>query len=238
MVSFNEGPHTANAILASLPPAEIERLLPDFVMLVSKHGEILQEPDEFMDSVYFPVVGMISMLTVLVDGESIEAATIGAEGMANIQVFLGTMRAPGRVVTQLSGRFLRMKTERFQQHLTEAPRLRAYLARYVDALLTLVSQSSACNRLHPIDQRCARWLLMTRDRAEGDEFELTQEFLSQMLGVRRASVSVSAAALQDAGLIRYRHGKITVVNRTGLEVASCECYDVIRRRFTNMYAGD
>ncbi|MEO9254785.1 MAG: cyclic nucleotide-binding domain-containing protein, partial [Tepidiformaceae bacterium] len=111
MVSFNQAPHTANAILASLPPAEIERLLPDFEILVSKHGQILQEPGEFMDSVYFPLVGMISMLTVLEDGESIEAATIGAEGMANVQVFLGTQKAPSRVVTQLTGRFLRMKTE-------------------------------------------------------------------------------------------------------------------------------
>lgn len=178
------------------------------------------------------------MLTVLEDGESIEAATIGAEGMANVQVFLGTQKAPSRVVTQLTGRFLRMKTEHFRHHLADTPRLRAYLARYVDALLTLVSQSSACNRLHPIEQRCARWLLMTLDRAEGDEFELTQEFLSQMLGVRRASVSVSASALQDAGLIRYRHGKIMIVNRAGLEAASCECYGVIRRRFTNMYIGD
>jgi CRP-like cAMP-binding protein len=236
LVLFNHAPYTANGILASLPPAELDRLLPDFELLSSRHGELLQEAEETMEFVFFPVVGMISMLTVLEDGESIEAATIGPEGIANVQVFLGASLASGRLVTQLTGRFLRMRSDKFRTHLSFTPQLRVTLARYVDALFTLVAQSAACNRLHTIDKRCARWLLMTRDRAEGDEFELTQEFLSQMLGVRRASVSVSAAALQDAGLIRYRHGKVTIVDRPALEAASCECYGVIQRRFGHMSA--
>jgi CRP-like cAMP-binding protein len=237
LVSSAQVSHGANAILASLPQVEFDRLLPDFELTSPKHGQVVQEPDEPMEYIYFPLTGMISMLTILEDGESIEAATIGSEGVANFQSFLGADRASGRLVIQLPGQFLRIRADRFRLHLAETPQLQQLLGRYIDVVFTLVAQSAACNRLHPVDRRCARWLLMTRDRAQGDEFELTQDFLSQMLGVRRASVSVSASALQDAGLIRYRHGKIAVIDRAGLEAASCECYRVISRRLAQMYAG-
>ena len=154
--------------------------------------------------------------------------------MAGIQVFLGATNATSRLAVQIDGRGFRMRAEAFRQHLTQCEGLRTALSRYTDALFALMAQSVACNRLHPIDQRCARWLLTTHDRAEGDEFALTQEFLSQMLGVRRASVSLSAANLQAAGCIRYRHGKIMITDRKALEAAACECYGVFRRRFAQI----
>ena len=201
-----------------------------------RHGQILSEPDDTLEWVYFPSAGMLSMLTVLEDGEAIEAASVGNEGMSGVQIALGASRATTRTVVQLEGHGLRIPADKFRFHLGHSEALRALTGRYAGALFTLFAQSAACNRLHPVELRCARWLLMTHDRAEGDVFPLTQEVLAQMLGVRRASVSVAAGALQESGYISYRHGKVTVTNRQGLESGSCECYRVIRRRFDRMFA--
>jgi CRP-like cAMP-binding protein len=221
----------ANRILGTLPRHELDRLTPDLEPRSFRAHETLQEPDELIEYVYFPTSGMLSVLTVLEDGESIETASVGSEGMTGARVSLGSTRATSRLVVQLEGQGFRMRADALRHHLAQMETLRGVVARYVDVLFTLFAQSAACNRVHSIDQRIARWLLMTHDRAAADEFALTQEFLSQMLGVRRASVSLAAAGLQRAGCIKYRHGRITVVDRRALEAASCECYAVIRRRF-------
>jgi CRP-like cAMP-binding protein len=237
VASSRQSPFSANRILGALPSTELERLSADFEPITFRHPQLLQESGEQIEYVYFPLEGMLSVLTVLEDGEAIEAATVGFEGMAGVQTFLGAALSTSRLVTQANGHGLRMKADSFRYHLSYCEALRLVLGRYVDVLFTLFAQSAACNRLHPIEQRCARWLLMTHDRVVSDEFGLTQEFLSQMLGVRRASVSASAAGLQGAGLITYRHGRIRIVDRAGLEAASCECYGVIRQRFDQMLAG-
>jgi CRP-like cAMP-binding protein len=233
-LSFDPASPQANRILGALPRHELDRLLPDLEARSFRPRDCLQEPDELIEYVYFPTRGMLSVLTVLEDGEAIETASVGAEGMAGAPVFLGSARATSRLVVQIEGQGFRLRADALRYHLPQMESLRLLIGRYVDVLFTLFAQSAACNRVHAIDQRIARWLLMTHDRAATDEFALTQEFLSQMLGVRRASVSLSAAALQQAGCIRYRHGHITIIDRKSLEQVSCECYAVIRRRFAQL----
>jgi CRP-like cAMP-binding protein len=221
---------TNNRILASLPQEELDQLLPDCRVITARHGHVYQEPDEPMENVYFPLSGMLSLVTIMEDGSSVEAATIGTDGVGNVRVCLGAELAAGRLIVHLDGQLLRVSTSRFRAHLPTLPVLQMVLNRYVDSLLVLFAQSGACNRLHSIGQRCARWLLMTHDRVGCDEFSLTQQTLSQLLGVRRASVSEVASELQAEGLIRYSHGKLAILSRTGLQVASCECYDVTQRQ--------
>jgi CRP-like cAMP-binding protein len=194
----------------------------------------LHEPGDKMPYVYFPNTGVISTLTVLDSGSAIEIATIGNEGMTDISVFLGLEESDSRLLVQVPGTAMRMESGRFREHVEEIPRLRTLLGYYTVSMLALVAQSAACNRMHPMVKRCARWLLMTHDRVDAAEFPMTHQFLSTMLGVRRPSVSVAAEALQAAGFITYHRGKVTVIDRPGLEAASCECYGLIRERFDRL----
>jgi len=197
----------------------------------------LHEPGDKMPYVYFPETGVISMLTVMEGGSAVEIATIGNEGMADLFVFLGLEESDSRLLIQVPGTAMRMESVRFRQHVEQIPSLRALLGNYSIALFALVAQSAACNRMHPMVERCARWLLMTHDRVDAADFPMTHDFLSEMLGVRRPSVSVAAEALQDAGFISYHRGKITVLDRPGLEAASCNCYHLIRERFDRLSGG-
>jgi CRP-like cAMP-binding protein len=163
------------------------------------------------------------------DGEAIEAATVGNEGMIGVPLLLGTQQIPTQVIAQVPGDALRMKAEVFICEVYWGCPLHTLLLRYTQTLMNQFAQTAACNRLHSVEERCSRWLLMTRDRVNSDEFVLTHEFLSIMLGVRRASVSVVAAILQQAGFIRYRRGKVTILDREGLESASCECYQALKQ---------
>ena len=163
------------------------------------------------------------------DGEAIEAATVGNEAMIGVPLLLGTKSIPTQVVAQIPGDALRMKAEVFIREVYWGSPLHTLLLRYMQTLMNQFVQTAACNRLHCVEERCCRWLLMTHDRVESDEFVLTQEFLSIMLGVRRASVSEVAATLQQAGFISYQRGRITILNREGLESASCECYQAIKQ---------
>jgi len=190
-----------------------------------------------MGYVYFPNYGVLSMLTVLDSGEAVEIATVGNEGMADLSVFLGLKIATSRLLNQVPGDVMRLRTSSFLRLVSQCPGLRAGLGFYMVAMFTLVSQSAACNRLHPLEERCARWILMTHDRVDADTFPLTQEFLSTMLGVRRPSVTVAAGILQKAGFISYSRGKMTVVDRAGLEASACECYELITARFQNLPGG-
>ncbi len=174
------------------------------------------------------------MVTTMEDGSTVEVVTVGNEGIVGLPVFLGTGSMPMEVFIQIDGDAVTLPAHLFRDASSNGGALRPLLDRYTQALLSRIAQSGACNRLHPIDQRCARWLLMSHDRVPGDDFSLTQEFLSQMLGVRRASVTTAATILQRAGYIRYRRGRIRIADREGLESASCECYRVIRSEYERL----
>jgi CRP-like cAMP-binding protein len=166
----------------------------------------------------------------------VEIATVGNEGMLGLPVFLGGGSIPARVFCQIEGEALRMRAERFREHVRRHEPVREVLGRYTQALFNFVAQSAACNRVHPVQKRCARWMLITQDRIGRDTFPLTQEFLALMLGTRRAAVNTAASALQRAGFIRYQRGQVSISDRRGLEGAACECYGVIRRDFDRLLA--
>jgi CRP-like cAMP-binding protein len=226
-----------NSLLAHLPQVDRDRLLKDATLEQLELKHILFEPREPLRWVYFPVSGVVSLVTSLMDGSLIEMAAVGDEGVVGVPMtFDPVSGSNARGVSQIEGHSIRITAQAFHDELKRSGALADLVNRFSFALFTLVGQNAACNRLHNIDQRCARWLLMARDRVDTDTFLLTQDFLSQMLGTRRASVSESAAALHDAGAIRYSRGEITIVDRKMLEELSCECYGVVRRAYTNLYA--
>ena len=227
-----------NRILQALPEKEREALLPEFEEVALEFKQSLHEPGEPTPFVYFPLSGAISLLTVLQDGWAVELGTVGDEGMIDISVFLGLKNSESRCIVQIGGRALRMSSEHFRQRLDGTSPLRTVVGAYVMEFFTMVGQTSACNRIHSASQRCARWILMTQDRVHGDEFPITQQFLSEMLGVNRPTVSNAEVALSDKGLIAYRHGKMKVLDRAGLEDESCECYALIRERFDRLGGGN
>lgn len=188
-----------NRILRSLEPAVYSQLEPHLELVRFPLGRIVYEPGQALDDVYFPNHGVLSMLTVLGNGDLVEIATVGNEGMCDLSVFLGLKISSSRLLCQVPGDTLRMKTDTFLSLVELNPGLRIALGSYMVSMFILVSQSAACNRLHPVEERCARWILMTHDRVDSDTFPLTQDFLASMLGVRRPSVSVAAGILQKAG---------------------------------------
>jgi CRP-like cAMP-binding protein len=224
-----------NRLLQRLPPDQYAALLPYLEPVELNNRQVLWQSDATIHSVYFPRTCVLSLLTPLSDEQPVEAATVGREGMAGTPVVLGVRVTNLQAITQVSGLAARLDAERFTGHLRQADgALFSLLLRYTQALHEQTAQSVACNRRHAIEERCARWLLMTQDRVGTDQFGLTQDFLAFMLGVRRASVTVAAGMLQQAGLIRYHRGRITIVDRSGLEAASCECYEVVRRKYEQL----
>jgi CRP-like cAMP-binding protein len=193
--------------------------------------DVLYEAHEPIRNVFFPIHGVSSIVSDLGEGRIVEIATVGSEGMVGVPLFLGVDSMNGRAFQQIAGEAYRLDAASFLVALSSVVGLRDILNRYTYALLAQVAQSVSCNRLHTPEQRCARWLLMTHDRVLTDDFELTQEFLAQMLAVRRATVSEVAQVLQESGLIRYRRGRISVVDRTGLERTACECYRIVEAEF-------
>ncbi|MGH2655000.1 MAG: Crp/Fnr family transcriptional regulator [Actinomycetota bacterium] len=201
--------------------------------------EVLWEPGERIELVAFPISGVISLLTSTVNGDGVELATIGKEGMVGVSVVLGGRDRPiERAVSQIAGEALLVDADGFEARLSESVGLRNLMLAYTHALLKHVAQGVACNRLHPVEQRCARWLLATRDRVDRDELELTHEFPAQMLGVRRASVSETLGVLQRAGLVGTRRGAILIEDRSGLRDAACECYEVVREEYDRLLPAD
>jgi CRP-like cAMP-binding protein len=196
--------------------------------------ELIYEPDTPIPYIYFPNSGVTSILTTMKNGKAAEVGTVGKEGMLGLPVFLGTDRSSGRSFSQVPGESLRLGADAFRVAIQQSRALVDLLHRYTQALFTQVSQSAACNSLHSIEERCGRWLLMTHDRVETDEFVLTQEFLAIMLGVRRASVAEVAGKLQQAGLIHYQRGQMRILDRKGLEATSCECCGVIRAEYERL----
>ena len=197
-------------------------------------GTSLYEPYVPLEHVYFPEDGVASLLTQLDDGIETEVATVGREGMVGLPAFFGVESVPGRAIWQVSGKALMLPTKVLRRETRQGGALNDVLRLYAQGLFTQISQSASCNRRHEIVQRCSRWLLMTHDRVNGDEFELTHQFLSKMLGVRRAGVSVAAGILQKADLIKYSRGRITILDREGLEAISCECYRIVREELDRL----
>jgi CRP-like cAMP-binding protein len=224
-----------NFLLAALPDATYELLLPFLERVPLPFREVLQEPNKLMPYVYFPLSGVVSQVVIMEDGTVVEVATIGNEGVVGLPIFWGGDTIPAQYFVQVPGEALRMSSQRFKELSRSVEQVRTMLEFYTQAIFVFVAQSAACNRTHSIKQRCARWLITTQDRVGADQFPLTQEFLGQMLGVRRAGVNEVATELQHDGLIDYNRGTITITNRQGLEEQACECYHVIRNEFRRSF---
>jgi CRP-like cAMP-binding protein len=227
---------SSNLLLAAVVPLEFEQLAPLLEPYSLRMRETLQEAGEPAEYVYFPTSGNISQLTVLENGMMIEFATVGREGMTGTPIILGLEESNLALVSQLPGTSFRMRTADLLDAITQFPAFAAVLRVYSGVMFAFLAQSAACNRAHIVDERLARWLLMIHDQAGGNDFRITQEFLSHMLGVSRPSVTASAAVLHRAGLIQYRRGEMTIADRAGLEAAACECYAVIRDQFDRLRA--
>ena len=221
-------------VLALLPKAERQRVRERCDQIPIEARQVLFKSNGPIQHVYFPLSGMASMVLNTPNGMTVEVGTVGNEGMVGMPVYFGAKSSPTEGIWQVSGETLRMTAKDFTQEIERDGELRFVLQRFSQALLNQISQSVLCNHLHPIEQRLSRWLLMTHDRAGTDEFGLTQQFVAQMLAVRRASVTVAAGILQKAGFIRYRRGTLTVLDRRRLEASSCECYDVVRRELERL----
>jgi CRP-like cAMP-binding protein len=217
-----------NRILAAVPLPDRQQLLDTTTKVTLNVRTVLFEPGGPVDAVYFPTDGVISLVTPLHTGTIVEVATIGNEGVVGVPVVQPLTSFAVRAITQVAGHGLRMETSVFADWVANSRPFRTLIDRYTQALFGQIAQAAACNRLHSSEERLSRWLLMSRDRVGSDQFMITQEFLAQMLGARRSTVSVSAGILQRAGLIRYTRGHVTIVDRDGLEAVACECYAVIK----------
>jgi CRP-like cAMP-binding protein len=217
-----------NALLAALPYEVLSSLRAHLTLVSLARGGVLCEDDEPLTSVYFLETGAVSLVSVFEDGTTAEMATVGREGFVGIGTLLGGEHALGRYVVALSGFALTVEASSFQSVLREIPELRAACEVYAQAFLANLLQNVACYATHGVEQRCARWLMMCDDWVDDDSFELTQEHLADVLGGRRLRVTVVVRTLQNADLIRYRRGAITVLDRRGLEAAACECYRIVR----------
>jgi CRP-like cAMP-binding protein len=227
-------PKSRNALLAAVPAEELARFWPKLERVELGLRQILVAPDEPIAAVYFPETGWVSMLALLDDGRSAEVGLVGSEGMVGLPLLLGSDRSSVEAMVQGPGTMLRLGADAFRQALDRSPALKTLLLRYALAFQQQVAQTAACNGHHALDQRLARWLLMAHDRAEDDALPMTQEFLAMMLCVHRPGVTVAARLFQQAGLIRYGHGQITVTDRAGLEAAACECYGAVRQQFERL----
>jgi CRP-like cAMP-binding protein len=216
-----------NKLLASLPRAALDRLGTHLVRVPLPFKKVLYGRNEVIANAYFVESGVVSMVNEPNPGHIVEFATVGPEGVVGLPLLLGDTTTPSTAVVQIPGEGYLLPGNLFRETLDAFPQFRTLLMRYTLALFTQIAQSASCNRLHEVQERCARWLLQTHDRVDKDEFPLTQEFLAQMLGVHRPTVSVAAGMLQKAGLISYSRGAITILDRKGLEEASCSCYRVI-----------
>jgi CRP-like cAMP-binding protein len=223
-----------NRLLAALPKADYKRIMTRMERVSLEIKQLAYDVDKPIKFVYFPLTAVFSLVTVMEDGDGVEVATIGNEGMIGLPLFLGVDRTSGKAFTQVPGDSLRMTTTAFKQEIRRQGPLTQTLQLYTQALMVQISQGMACNGIHSIRQRCARWLLMTHDRVAAETFPLSQEFLALMLGVRRAGVNEVATELKQAGLIQYSRGVIRILNRKELEDTSCECYHVIRREFDRL----
>jgi CRP-like cAMP-binding protein len=225
-----DGNGIGNRILLSLSRKEYEQVLPKLELVRLKLHQVIHEAGESIKSVYFMNTGMISILAVQPDGKSVEVGLIGNEGFTGLPLLVGYRTSPTRLITQGDGTAYRCDAEALRQLVPQCPELGQELHRFGQRLAMQTTQIAACNRLHDVEERLARWILMTQDRIGSDNLPLTQEFLGQMLGTRRSSVTVAAGVLQKAGLISYTRGSVRILSRPKLEAAACDCYGIVQRQ--------
>ena len=224
----------SNRLLAALPEAERQRWLPELEFVELPLGQVLYEPGTTLSHMYFPTTAIVSLLYVMENGASAEIAVVGYEGLVGVSLFMGGDSTPSRAVVQSAGQGLRLPAQLLKDAFNVAGPVMHLLLRYTQALITQMSQTAVCNRHHSLDQQLCRWLLLSLDRLEGSELVMTQELISNMLGVRREGVTEAALQLQAAGLIRYSRGRISVLDRSRLERRSCECYAVVKKEYDRL----
>jgi len=229
-------PHTPkqNHLLAALPAEDYARLLPDLDLVPMPLGEALYESGGHLQHVYFPTTSIVSLLYVMADGASAEIAVVGNEGILGVSLFMGGETTPSRAVVQSAGYGYRLKAQLLKNEFNRAGPVLHLLLRYTQALITQMAQTAVCNRYHSVEQQLCRWLLLSLDRLDSNQLNMTQELIANMLGVRREGVTESAGKLQRAGLIRYGRGRITIIDRPRLEKEVCECYGVVKREFDRL----
>jgi CRP-like cAMP-binding protein len=223
-----------NLLLSALPARDAERVREHLEPVRLRHRELLFAPGEPVGHVYFPETAVVSLVSRMHDDRIVEVGTAGCEGMVGLSVFLGDDASPVEAVVQVPGVGRRMRVDAFSELAAPDGAMHRRMLRFTQAFLIQVSQTAVCNAVHLVEQRCAHWLLMTHDRAEGDAFPLTHEFLAFMLGVRRAGVTVAMHALEDAGIVDGSRGRVEVIDRSALERASCECYRIVRAHFDRL----
>jgi CRP-like cAMP-binding protein len=228
--------HGQNQLLAVLPTAEFERLRPHLELVTLRLGEMLYEPGGQLQHAYFPTTAIVSLHYVLESGATAESAGVGNEGVVGIALFMGGETTPSSAVVQTAGHAYRLAGRVLKLEFTRAGPMQRLLLRYTQALMTQMTQSAVCNRHHSIEQQLCRWLLLTLDRAPSGELVMTQELVASMLGVRREGITEAAGNLQRAGIISYRRGHISVIDRSGLETRVCECYQVVSKELMRLLA--
>jgi CRP-like cAMP-binding protein len=223
-----------NSLLAVLAKSDFERVLPHLELVPMLLGDVIYESGNQLRHVYFPTTAIVSLLYVMEDGASAEIAVVGNEGIIGIALFMGGESTPSRAIVQSAGHAYRLEAPLLKQEFNRAGPVMHLLLRYTQALITQMAQTAVCNRHHSVDQQLCRWLLLSLDRLASNELTMTQELIANMLGVRREGVTEAAGKLQSAGLIHYSRGRITVLDRPGLEARSCECYAVVKKEFDRL----
>ena len=223
-----------NHLLNALPAEDFDRIAAHLELVPLTLGDVLYEPDVRMRYVYFPTTSIVSLLYVMADGASAEIAIVGNEGILGISLFMGGETTPSRAVVQSAGYGYRLKAQHLKDEFGRFGPMLHLLLRYTQALITQMAQTAVCNRHHSVDQQLCRWLLLSLDRLASNELTMTQELIANMLGVRREGVTEAAGKLQAAGLVQYRRGRITVLDRFGLESRACECYQVVKTEFDRL----
>lgn len=233
-VSVNPHDQVENRLLASLNDEEYKRLVPHLEQLSFPLGEVVYESGGQLDYVYFPTTAIVSLLYIMENGATAEMGLAGNEGVVGIALFMGGNTMPNRAVVQSAGRAIRMKARVLQDEFARGGQFQRSLLLYTQALITQISQTAVCNRLHSVEQQLCRWLLLSHDRVKADELIMTQELIADMLGVRREGVTVAAGRLQDLGAINYVRGHIKIIDRAKLEATVCECYRVVKDEFNRL----
>jgi CRP-like cAMP-binding protein len=223
-----------NRLLSALPREESERLLSQLQPVGFSLGDIIYESGEQLEHVYFPTTCIVSLIYTMECGSTTEIGLAGNDGVVGVPLFLGGDSTPNQAVVQVAGDAFRADAQVMREEFARGGALQRLLLRYTQALITLISQTAVCNRLHSVEKRLCRWLLLSHDRVTADALPMTQESLSHLLGGRRESVTVAAGRLQDAGLIRYNRGHIKILNRAGLEAVACECYRIVKEEFQRL----
>jgi CRP-like cAMP-binding protein len=223
-----------NQLLAALPDSEWLRWQSHLEPIIMPLGQVLYEPGATLSHVYFPTNAIVSLLYVMENGASAEIAVVGNEGIVGISLFMGGESTPSRAVVQSAGDGYRLRAQMMKEEFNRAGPVLHLFLRYTQALITQMAQTAVCNRHHSLDQQLCRWLLLSLDRLQNNELVMTQELIANMLGVRREGVTEGALKLQEAGLIRYARGRITVLDRAGLEKRTCECYEVVKKEYDRL----